>query len=94
MKKGPAAPVAPTCHIGTKPPPPPPYVIGAMGANPLGREFWSCASMNSPVEPLIVFLLLGISVISPLGLAGEVVGIFRVPPTEMAIAGTVPEPVA
>lgn len=74
--------------------------MGVIGASPDESELWlllllllccSLISMNSLLHGLFRRFL-GSS--SPAGFAGDVVGIFNVPLTETAIAGTVPVPVA
>ncbi|KAL9317527.1 hypothetical protein ACSQ67_014044 [Phaseolus vulgaris] len=91
MKKGPEAL---PFQRGTTPPPlaTPPYAVCAIGASPEDTETWfSFTSMNSLFDARLLRFF-GVS--SPSGLAAEDVGIFRVPPTDTAMAGTVPVPVA
>ncbi|RDX76743.1 hypothetical protein CR513_43225, partial [Mucuna pruriens] len=92
MKKGPEA--LDPCQRGTSPAPlaPPPYAVCAIGASPEDTETWfSFTSTNSLFDALLLRFL-GVS--SPSGLAADDVGIFKAPPTDTAIAGMVPVPVA
>lgn len=63
----------------------------AIGARPEETETVSLTSTNSLLAGRLRFFLLGSG---SWVVAVEVVGILRVPPTDMAIAGTVPVPVA
>ena len=63
----------------------------AIGARPEETETASFTSTNSLLAGRLRFFLFGSG---SWVVAGDVVGILRVPPTDMAIAGTVPVPVA